>query len=161
MRRTAPHTIEDVGITVHVASHLSRVQVSTQLCVDSRWLGRVKLAIACTTYLQYLCRAYLPVCRKRNVGLCGGIQKCSSAVAAACNALSTTSLVARKLLGASFSLVRKCTGKPLLQWLRCGARHGGEFETASYAKAYSPRTRLRLWEHSERGSCLKREGGVM
>jgi len=40
---------------------------------------------------------------------------CSSAVAATCDALSTTSLVARKLLGASFSLVRKCAGKPLLQ----------------------------------------------
>jgi len=32
------------------------------------------------------------------------------------------------------------------------ARRGREFETASYAKAYGPRTRLRLWEHSERGS---------
>ena len=43
---------------------------------------------------------------------------CSSAVAATCDMLSTTSLVARKLLGASFSLVRKCAGKPLLQWWR-------------------------------------------
>jgi len=36
-------------------------------------------------------------------------------VAATCDALSITSLVARKLLGTSFSLVRKCAGKPLLQ----------------------------------------------
>jgi len=85
----------------------------------------------------------------------------SCAVAATCDALSITSLVARKLLGASFSLVRNCAGKPLLQWWRCGARRGWEFETASCAKACSPRTRLRLWEHSERGSCLKREGEVM
>jgi len=42
---------------------------------------------------------------------------CSSAVAATCDALSITSLVARKLLGAPFSLVRKCAGKPLLQIL--------------------------------------------
>ena len=41
---------------------------------------------------------------------------CSSVVAATCDALSITSLVARKLLGASFSLVRKCAGKPLLHW---------------------------------------------
>jgi len=40
--------------------------------------------------------------------------KCSSGVAATCDALSITSLVARKLLGAPFSLVRKCAGKPLL-----------------------------------------------
>ena len=72
---------------------------------------------------------------------------CSSAVAATCDALSITSLVARKLQGASFSLVRKCAGKPLLQWWRCGARRGRELETASCAKAYGPRTRLRLWEH--------------
>jgi len=37
-------------------------------------------------------------------------------VAATCDALSITSLVARKLLGASFSLVRKRAGNPLLQW---------------------------------------------
>ena len=36
-------------------------------------------------------------------------------MAATCDALSITSLVARKLLGTSFSLVRKCAGKPLLQ----------------------------------------------
>jgi len=41
---------------------------------------------------------------------------CSSAVAATCDALSITSLVARKLLGASFTLVRKCAGKPLLHY---------------------------------------------
>ena len=41
------------------------------------------------------------------------------------------------------------------------AQRGREFETASYEKAYGPRTRLRLWEHSERSSRLKREGGVM
>jgi len=35
-------------------------------------------------------------------------------VAATCDALSITSLVARKLLGASFSLVRKRAGKLLL-----------------------------------------------
>jgi len=87
--------------------------------------------------------------------------KCSSAVAATCDALSITPLVARKLQGTSFSLVRKCAGKPLLQWWRCGARRSGEFETGSCAKAYGPRTRLRLWEHSERGSRLKREGGLM
>jgi len=73
---------------------------------------------------------------------------CSSAVAAICDALSITSLVARKLLGASFSLVRKCAGKPLLveveKWWRCGARRGRELETASCAKADGPRTRLRL-----------------
>jgi len=39
---------------------------------------------------------------------------CSSAVAATCDPLSITSLVARKLLGASFILVRMCAGKPLL-----------------------------------------------
>jgi len=45
-----------------------------------------------------------------------GSQKigCSSAVAATCDALSIISLVARKLPGASFSLVRKGAGKPLL-----------------------------------------------
>ena len=42
---------------------------------------------------------------------------CSSAVAATCDALSITSIVARKLLGASFSLVRKCAGKPFLQYI--------------------------------------------
>ena len=35
-------------------------------------------------------------------------------MAATCDALSITSLVARKLLGVSFSLVRKGAGKPLL-----------------------------------------------
>jgi len=49
---------------------------------------------------------------------------CSSAVAATCDALSITSLVARKLLGVTFSLVRKGAGKPLLHWWRCGARRG-------------------------------------
>jgi len=43
-------------------------------------------------------------------------------VAATCDVLSITSLVARKLLGAPFSLVRKYAGTPLLQWWRCG--HG-------------------------------------
>jgi len=38
-------------------------------------------------------------------------------VAATCDALSITSLVARKLQEASFSLVRKGAGKPLLQLL--------------------------------------------
>jgi len=42
---------------------------------------------------------------------------CSSAVAATCDALSITSLVARKLLEASFRLVRKGAGKPLLHLL--------------------------------------------
>ena len=42
------------------------------------------------------------------------ILRCSSAVAATCDALSITSLVARKLMGTSFSLVRKCAGTPLL-----------------------------------------------
>jgi len=41
---------------------------------------------------------------------------CSTAVAATCDTLSITSLVARKLLGTSFSLVRKCAGKQLLQF---------------------------------------------
>jgi len=41
---------------------------------------------------------------------------CSSAVAATCDALRVTTLVARKLRGASFSLVRKCAGKPLLHF---------------------------------------------
>ena len=36
-------------------------------------------------------------------------------MAATCDALSITSLVARKLLGASFSLVLKGAGKSLLQ----------------------------------------------
>ena len=66
--------------------------------------------------------------------------QCSSAVAATCDALCITSLVARKVLAVSFSLVRKCAGKPLLHWWRCGARRGREFETASCAKAYGPRT---------------------
>ena len=48
---------------------------------------------------------------------------CSSAVAATCDALSITSLVARKLLGASFSLVRMCAGKPLLQTLTLKSVH--------------------------------------
>jgi len=38
-------------------------------------------------------------------------------VAATCDALSITSLVARKLLGTSFSLVRKCAGKPFGNFL--------------------------------------------
>ena len=37
-------TFEDVSITGHVASHLWWVQVSTQLCLDSRWLGRVTVS---------------------------------------------------------------------------------------------------------------------
>jgi len=45
---------------------------------------------------------------------CTTITKCSSTVAATFGELSITSAVARKLLGASFSLVRKCAGKPLL-----------------------------------------------
>jgi len=59
---------------------------------------------------------------------------CISAVAATCDALSITFLVAGKLMGAPFSLVRKCAGKPLLQLWRCGAQRGREFETASFAK---------------------------
>ena len=65
-------------------------------------------------------------------------------MAATCDVLSITSLVARKLLGAPFSLVRKYAGTPLLQWWRCGARRGREFETAPCTKAYGPRARLRL-----------------
>ena len=38
---------------------------------------------------------------------------CSSAVAATCGALSMTSPVAQKLLGAPFGLVLECAGKPL------------------------------------------------
>jgi len=56
------------------------------------------------------------------------------------NALGGSGIVC----GFTFNLVRKCAGKQILRWWRCGARRGREFETASSAKAYDPRTRLRL-----------------
>jgi len=83
------------------------------------------LQIACSILLHYHASVFLytPSQKRNTVTFCictrndtfSLIQKCSSAVAATCDALSITSLVARKLLGASFSLVRKCVGKPLLQ----------------------------------------------
>ena len=52
-------------------------------------------------------------------------------MAATCDALSITSLVARKLLGASFSLVRKGAGKPLLQLYWIHIFYDSEFWTCA------------------------------
>ena len=49
----------------------------------------------------------------------------------------------------------------MISMVKMRSRRGREFETVSCTKAYGPLMRLRLWEHSERGSRLKREGGVM
>jgi len=52
-----------------------------------------------------------------------------SALAATCDALSITSLVAQKLLGASFSLARKCAGKPLLHGYQSGVPRKANIKT--------------------------------
>ena len=77
------------------------------LCHNSHvFLGAVLVAVCTCSFVSWvLWLFYGNECTDHKV----------SATAATCDALSITPLVARKLLGASFSLVRKCAGKPLLQ----------------------------------------------
>jgi len=100
------HFVVDLSLWVFTSEKVNWPAAYSWITLDSRHMTKIPAA----AYLRkQLIREYI-----RHIALIGFLNVGVAAMAATCDALSITSLVARKLLGASFSLVRKCAGKTLL-----------------------------------------------